>query len=104
MILSIVADSQKREELPLIKSVNFTEILSLIDKNLKIHMLLKSKKVEDYIEYLAKEESLKRSDYICTVGVGRGAKTFIDERIAIYLLSEISTKFRFYTINQVITE
>jgi len=36
--------------------------------------------------------------------VGRGAKTFIDERIAIYLLSEISTKFRFYTINQVISK
>ena len=43
-------------------------------------------------------------DYFTTVGVGRNAKTFIDSRVATFLLSELSTEFKYYMINQFVMD
>jgi len=57
-IASLIANSQIREELPYVSSVNFTQILSLINKKIKISLFLKTKKIENYINILAKSEYL----------------------------------------------
>jgi hypothetical protein len=103
-VVSLIANSKKREELPHVKSVNFTKILSLMDKKIKISLFLKTKKVQKYIEQLAKNENLTINDYFSSVGVGRGTKTFIDSRVATFLLSEISVEFKYYTINALIVD
>lgn len=99
---SILLNSKVREELAKVKSVNFTEIASLIDTKTKITLFLKSKKVENYIRTLAKEEDLTVDDYLCSVGIGRGARTYIDVRVASYLVSELSVKFKYHFINSLV--
>jgi hypothetical protein len=103
-IASLIANSKIREELPYVSSVNFTQILSLINKKIKISLFLKTKKVENYINILAKSEHLTIKDYFTTVGVGRNAKTFIDSRVATFLLSELSAEFKYYMINQFVRD
>jgi len=103
-IASLIANSQIREELPYVSSVNFTQILSMINKKIKISLSLKTKKIENYINILAKNEHLTINDYFTTVGVGRNAKTFIDSRVATFLLSELSAEFKYYMINQFVVD
>ena len=103
-IASLIANNQIREELPYVSSVNFTQILSLINKKIKISLSLKTKKIENYINILAKNEHLTINDYFTTVGVGRNAKTFIDSRVATFLLSELSAEFKYYMINQFVVD
>jgi len=99
---ALLLQGKKRPELPEVNSINFTKVLSVIDKRIKISLFLKTKKVKDYISLLAKEESLMSNDYFCSVGIGRNAKTWIDTRIATYLVSELSTKFKYHLINSLI--
>ena len=101
-IASLIANSKKREELPNVKSVNFTKIISLMDKKIRISLFLKTKKISNYITQLAKEDGLSMDDYFCTVGRGRVAKTFIDSRVATFLISEISIEFKYYLINSIV--
>ena len=103
-IASLIANSKIREELPYVSSVNFTKILSLINKKIKISLFLKTKKIENYISVLAESEHLTMNDYFTTLGVGRNAKTFIDSRVAIFLLSELSAEFKYYMINQFVLD
>ena len=103
-IASLIANSKIREELPYVSSVNFTQILSIIDKKIKISLFLKTKKIENYINILAKNEHLTINDYFITVGVGRNTKTFIDSRVATFLLSELSAEFKYYMINQFVVD
>jgi len=35
---------------------------------------------------------LSVDDYLCSVGIGRGTRTYIDVRVASYLVSELSIK------------
>jgi hypothetical protein len=51
---------------------------------------------------LAVEENLKINDYSCYVGIGRGAKTIVETRVATYLISELSTEFKYHMINNLI--
>jgi hypothetical protein len=99
---ALLLQGKKRPELPEVNSINFTKVLSVIDKRIKISLFLKTKKVKDYISLLAKEENLMSNDYFCSVGIGRNAKTWIDTRIATYLVSELSTKFKYHLINSLI--
>ena len=101
-VIFLIKESKEIESLPYVKSVNFTQIISLMDKKIKISLFLKTKKVQHYIKLLAKDENLTINDYFCIVGVGRGAKTFIDKRVAIYILSNISNEFKYYMINNLI--
>jgi len=101
-IEALLLKGKKREELPLVESVNFTRILSVMEKKIKISLFLKTKKISNYINLLV-EESLTRNDYFCSTGIGRGAKTFIDTRVATYLVSELSTEFKYHMINNLIT-
>ena len=103
-IASLIANSQIREELPYVSSVNFTQILSLINKKIKISLFLKTKKIENYISLLAEREHLTINDYFTTVGVGRNTKTLIDSRVATFLLSELSAEFKYYMINQFVVD
>ena len=103
-ITSIIANNKIHKELPYVNSINFTHILLLINKKIKISLFLKTKKIENYINNLAEKEKLKKNDYFITVGVGRNAKTFIDSRVASFLLSELSPEFKFYMINQFIKD
>ena len=101
-IESMLLNSEVRKELPKVKSINFTKIASLIDTKTKITLFLKSQKVKDYISVLAKKENLTVNDYICSIGVGRGARTYIDVRVASYIVSELSIKFKYHLINSLI--
>ena len=101
-VIFLIKESKEIEILPYVKSVNFTQIISLMDKKIKISLFLKTKKVQLYIKLLAEDENLTINDYFCIVGVGRGAKTFIDKRVAIYILSNISNEFKYYMINNLI--
>ena len=103
-IASLIANSKIREELPYVSSVNFTQILSLINKKIKISLFLKTKKIENYISVLAERENLTINDYFTTVGIGRNTKTFIDSRVATFLLSELSAEFKYYMINQFVMD
>jgi len=103
-IASLIANSKIREELPNVKSVNFTKIISLMDKPIKISLFLKTKKVNNYINQLAKEDGLNSNDYFCSVGRGRIAKTFIDSRVATFLVSEISIEFKYFMINSMVVD
>jgi len=103
-IASLIANSQIREELPYVSSVNFTQILSLINKKIKISLFLKTKKIENYISVIAEREHLTINDYFNTVGVGRNTKTLIDSRVATFLLSELSAEFKYYMINQFVVD
>jgi len=103
-IASLIANSQIREELPYVSSVNFTQILSLINKKIKISLFLKTKKIESYISLLAESENLTINDYFTTVGIGRNTKTLIDSRVATFLLSELSAEFKYYMINQFVVD
>jgi hypothetical protein len=99
---ALLLTSKKRTELPLVKSVNFTKIVSVMDKKIKISLFLKAKKVQDYIEQLATEENLTITDYYCLVGIGRNAKTLIDARVALYLVAELSVRFKYHLINNLV--
>lgn len=99
---ALLLSSKKRAELPLVKSVNFTKIISVMEKKIKISLFLKTKKVHRYIEQLAVEENLVLSDYFCSVGRGRNAKTLIDARVALYLVGELSVEFRYHMINNLV--
>ena len=99
---ALLLQGKRRPELPKVKSINFTKVLSVMDKKIKISLFLKTKKVKAYINLLAKEENLVSSDYFCSVGIGRNAKTWIDSRIATYLVSELSAKFKYHLINSLI--
>ena len=99
---SILLNSKVRKELPKVKSINFTKIASLIDTKTKITLFLKSQKVKNYINTLAKKENLTMDDYLCSVGIGRGARTYIDARVASYLVSELSIKFKYHFINSLV--
>ena len=99
---SILLNSKVRKELPKVKSINFTKIASLIDTKTKITLFLKSQKVKKYINTLAKKEDLIMDDYLCSVGIGRGARTYIDARVASYLVSELSIKFKYHFINSLV--
>jgi hypothetical protein len=101
-IVSLIANAKRREELPNIKSVNFTKIVSLLDKKIKISLFLKTKKVKDYIEELAKDDELDINSYFYTTGRGKSAKTFLDDRLATFILSEISMEFRYQLINSLV--
>ncbi len=101
-IESMLLNSEVRKELPKVKSINFTKIASLINTKTKITLFLKSQKVKDYISALAKKENLTVDDYICSVGVGRGARTYIDVRVASYIVSELSIRFKYHLINSLI--
>lgn len=68
---ALLLTGKKRAELPLVKSVNFTKIVSVMNKKIKISLFLKTKKVQNYIEMLANEENLTISDYFCSVGIDR---------------------------------
>jgi len=86
-IVSIVANAEIRDELPNVKSVNFTKIVSLLDKKIKISLFLKTKKVKNYIKQLAKDDGLDINSYFCSVtGVGKSAKTLLDDRLATFIL------------------
>ncbi len=99
---ALLLTSKKRTELPLVKSVNFTKIISVMDKKIKISLFLKTKKVQDYIGQLAAEDHLTHTDYFCSVGIGRNAKTLIDARVALYLVSELSVRFKYHLINNLV--
>ena len=99
---ALLLTSKKRTELPLVKSVNFTKIVSVMDKKIKISLFLKTKKVQDYIEQLAEEENLINTDYYFSVGMGRNAKTLIDARVALYLVAELSVRFKYHLINNLV--
>ncbi len=101
-IESMLLNSEVRKELPKVKSINFTKIASLIDTKTKITLFLKSQKVKKYINTLAKKEDLIMDDYLCSVGIGRGARTYIDARVASYLVSELSIKFKYHFINSLV--
>jgi len=101
-IVSIVANAEIRDELPNVKSVNFTKIVSLLDKKIKISLFLKTKKVKNYIKQLAKDDGLDINSYFCTTGVGKSAKTLLDDRLATFILSEISMEFRYQLINSLV--
>ena len=99
---ALLLTGKKRAELPLVKSVNFTKIVSVMKKKMKISLFLKTKKVQDYIGALAAEENLTTTDYFCSVGLGRNAKTLIDARVALYLVTELSVKFKYHIINNLV--
>lgn len=99
---ALLLTGKKRAELPLVKSVNFTKIVSVMNKKIKISLFLKTKKVQNYIEMLANEENLTISDYFCSVGMGRNAKTLIDARVALYLVTELSVQFKYHMINNLV--
>lgn len=99
---ALLLSSEKREELPFVKSVNFTKILAVMHKKIKISLFLKTKKAQDYIGILATQENLAISDYFCSVGAGRNAKTFIDARVALYLVAELSIEFKYHIINNLV--
>jgi len=101
-VIELIKESKEIKNLPYVKSVNFTQIISLMDKKIKISLFLKTKKVQNYISLLAENENLKLDDYFCTLGAGRGAKTFIEKKVAIYILSNISNEFKYYMINNLI--
>ena len=101
-IESLLLNSEVREELPKVKSINFTKIASLIDTRTKITLFLKTKKTQNYISILAEDENLTANDYSCSIGVGRGAKTFLDARVATYLVSELSIAFKYHLINSLV--
>jgi hypothetical protein len=99
---ALLLSGKKRKELPKVKSVNFTQIVSVMKIKIKISLFLKTKKVLNYISLLASEENLKIEDYFCTVGIGRNAKTLIDARVALYLVSELFSKFKYHIINNLV--
>jgi hypothetical protein len=101
-IESLLLNSKKREELPFVKSVDFIKILFLMDKSIKTSLFLKTKKMQNYISTLAKEENLSTHDYSYSTGVGRGAKIFLDARVATYLVSELSVQFKYHLINSLV--
>lgn len=101
-IEALLLTGKKRAELPLVTSVNFTKIVSVMDKKIKISLFLKTKKISDYIEQLATEENLSPSNYFCTVGLGRKAKTLIDARVALYLVTQLSVDFQYHLINNLV--
>ena len=99
---ALLLTGKKRTELPLVTSVNFTKIVSVMDKKIKISLFLKTKKVRQYIEQLAIKESLTPSDYFCRVGMGRKAKTLVDARVAVYLVTQLSVDFQYFLINNLV--
>ena len=99
---ALLLTGKKKTELPSVKSVNFTKIISVMNKKIKISLFLKTKKVQDYIEMLAAEENLTNTDYFCSVGVGRNAKTLVDARVALYLVTELSVEFKYHLINNLV--
>jgi hypothetical protein len=101
-IEALLLKGKKRKELPCVESVNFTRILAVMEKKIKISLFLKTKKISSYINLLAVEENLTINDYSCSVGIGRGAKTFVETRVATYLISELSTEFKYHMINNLI--
>ena len=99
---ALLLNSEKREVLPFVKSVNFTKIISVMNKKIKISLFLKTKKAQDYMGELSAEENLTIADYFCSVGIGRHAKTFIDARVALYLVAELSVEFKYHMINNLV--